>query len=228
MARKLYDLCTADRDVRLSPPCWVAKFALMHKGLDFETVPLGFTEKDKLPDPEYGRFPILDDDGDIVRDSMTIVSYLEEKHPEKPLFETNHAQASASFYQAFLGAHLFPALAPLMFIRVHDALNDDNKAYFRESREKRFGVTLEALAAQDGLSEKTEAALATLAAPLSDHAFYGGDSPNLCDYVVAGPFMWKHALTDEHLFETPNEIAAWFERILDLFDGYARKAPRAA
>ena len=228
MPRMLYDLCTADRGVRLSPPCWLAKFALLHKGLDFETTPLGFTEKDQLPDPDYGLFPILDDGGEIVKDSGKIVAYLDDRYPDNPFFKNASDRASAIFYQAFLGSQLFPALAPLMFIRVHNTLSDADKTYFRETREKRFGTTLEALAENKQLPGQVEAALKTLAAPLAEFPFYGGDAPNMNDYIIASPFMWKHSLTSETLYETPEEIAVWFERILDLFDGYARKAPRAA
>jgi len=43
----LYDLVAQD-DRRPSPFCWRVKFALAHKGLDWTTVPVGFTEKDKI------------------------------------------------------------------------------------------------------------------------------------------------------------------------------------
>jgi len=228
MTRKLYDLCAADRNVRFSPPCWLIKFVLMHKGLDFESVPLRFTEKSQLPDPDYGLFPILNDGGEIVRDSAKIAQHLDQKYPENPLFKSEGERAAAAFYQSFLGTHLLSALAPLLFIRVHNTLSDDDKKYFRESREARYGVTLEALVENKDLPSKAEAALSVLAAPLENFEFFGGDAPNLSDYIIASPFMWQRSITNETLYETPKAIADWFDRILDLHNGYARKAPQAA
>jgi len=47
----LYDLAGAEPDRRFSPFCWRTKMALAHKGLEAETVPWRFTEKEKLPQP---------------------------------------------------------------------------------------------------------------------------------------------------------------------------------
>lgn len=227
MTRKLYDLCSASPTVRFSRPCWLAKFALLHKQLEFDTVPLRFTEKENYPDPEYGLLPVLDDDGEIVRDSAEIIAYLDKKYPENPFFNSEGERAAADFVNAFLGAHLFSALAPFMFIRVHKVLAPEDQVYFRETREKRFGVTLEALAADEALPGKITAALTTLGAPLQKHDFFGGEKPNMIDYQVASPLMWKRSITTEELYETPDTVAAWFERILDLYDGYCRKAASA-
>ena len=63
MAITLYDLAGAEAGRRFSPFCWRTKMALAHKGLDVETVPWRFTEKDKLPQPNAGRVPVIVDDG---------------------------------------------------------------------------------------------------------------------------------------------------------------------
>ena len=89
-------------------------------------------------------------------------------------------------------------------------------------------MTLEEAAMQDGLAQKTETALATLSAPLVRHKFLGGSEPNLADYTVFSPLMWKRSLTQEALYETPQAVEAWQERMLDLFDGYARNAKSAS
>ena len=225
---KLYDLALADPDVRLSPFCWLAKFALLHKGVDFETVPLRFTEKENYPDQEHGKLPILVDGDDIICDSANIVAYAEKNFSGPPLTASDGERAAVDFYQAWLGANLFPALAPMLFARVCAAAHDDDKTYFRTTREERLGMTLEEAAMQDGLAQKTETALATLSAPLVRHKFLGGSEPNLADYTVFAPLMWKRSLTQEALYETPQAVEAWQERMLDLFDGYARNAKSAS
>ena len=44
MSRKLYSLCGSDRTRPFSPHVWKTKMSLAHKGLDFDVVPIGFTE----------------------------------------------------------------------------------------------------------------------------------------------------------------------------------------
>jgi len=227
MTLKLYDLATADEAVRPSPFCWLVKFALLHKGLEFETVPMRFAEKENYPDPAYAKLPILVDGEEVICDSATILAHLERNHTGDALAATEAERAAAAFYQAWLGANLFPALGPMLFGRVHAAAHADDKHYFRTSREERFGKTLEELAMTPGLKEKAEAALQTLAAPLARHKFLGGAAPNLSDYVVFSPFMWQRVITSEELYDTPQTVLAWQERMLDLFDGYGRKAKRA-
>jgi len=227
MTLQLFDLALADPDIRPSPFCWLAKFALLHKGLAFETVPLRFTEKQNYPDPDYGKLPILKDGDAIVCESVNIIAHIEKNHSGAPMTQTAGEQAAADFYSAWAGANLFSPLAPMLFVRVCAAAHEDDKAYFRKAREARFGKTLEELAMTPGLKEKMETALQMLAAPLARNKFLGGEKPNLCDYIIFSPFMWQRSVTSETLYETPQAVDAWRERMLDLFDGYARQAKRS-
>jgi glutathione S-transferase len=111
--------------------------------------------------------------------------------------------------------------------RIAKAVSEADRAYFRASRETRYGRTLEEIAATAGVIEKAENALNVLAAPLANHRYLGGAQPNLSDYVVFGPFMWQRSVTLEELYATPDPVAQWRERMLDLFDGYARNAKSA-
>lgn len=228
MTLKLYDLALADPDVRMSPPCWLVKFALLHKGLEFETIPLRFTDKENYPDKDHGKLPILTDNDEIICDSANIVAYLDKKFAGKPFASTPAEHAAADFHQAWLGANLYPGLTAILFVRVHAAAHEDDKAYFRKAREERIGKTLEEYAATPGAKDQIESALHTLSAPLVRHKFLGGDEPNISDYAVMSPFMWQRCVTTETLYETPQAVAAWQERMLDLFDGYGREAKRAA
>ena len=59
---KLYDLAGAEPDRRFSPYCWRIKMALAHKGLEVETIPWRFTDKDIIaPAGKAGRVPVLVD-----------------------------------------------------------------------------------------------------------------------------------------------------------------------
>jgi glutathione S-transferase len=84
MAITLYDLAGADAERRFSPFCWRTKMALAHKGLEVESVPWRFTEKEKLPQPNAGRVPVIVDAREVVHDSTTIAGYLETRYPDRP------------------------------------------------------------------------------------------------------------------------------------------------
>ena len=42
---ELYEL-QGKNDIRFSPPCWTIKLCMRKKGLQFKTIPIGFSEKD--------------------------------------------------------------------------------------------------------------------------------------------------------------------------------------
>src|SRR5215469_10737713 len=84
MGITLYDLAGIEQQRRFSPFCWRTKMALAHKGLDFGTIPWRLTEKDKLPQPNSGRVPVIVDDGNVVHDSSAIAEYLESHYSDRP------------------------------------------------------------------------------------------------------------------------------------------------
>ncbi|WP_375208186.1 glutathione S-transferase N-terminal domain-containing protein [Hyphococcus sp.] len=226
MSLKLYDLALSDPDLRPSPFCWMVKFALLHKELEFETIPVGFADKSAYPDPDYGRVPVIVDGDETVKDSAAILAWLDKAYPENPLAATEGEAAAAEFYRAWLFASFFPAVSPMLAGRIHALAAEEDKDYFRASREERFGKTLEELAALPDQKKKTEESLLVLSGPLGRYRFLGGARPNVCDYTVMGAFMWPRLSSAEDIYEAPQPVAAWMERMLDLFDGYARKAKR--
>ena len=44
---KLYDL-SGKNDLRFSPPCWNIKLCLIQNEIKFKTIPVRFTDKDKI------------------------------------------------------------------------------------------------------------------------------------------------------------------------------------
>src|SRR5438876_10280767 len=99
MAIVLYDLAGADPELRFSPYCWRSKMALAHKGLEMETKPWRFTEKDVIGPSGQGRVPTLVDRGRWIADSWTIANYLEDSYPERPsLFGGAVGRSLSRFY----------------------------------------------------------------------------------------------------------------------------------
>ncbi|OCP01383.1 MULTISPECIES: glutathione S-transferase family protein [unclassified Ensifer] len=229
MTRKLYSLCGTDRARPFSPHVWKTAMSLAHKGLGFEVVPIGFTE---IPDVENGAtklVPLLRDGERLVTDSFDIALYLEETYPERPpLFAGEGATAVARFVEGWSQTTLHPAITRIIIRDIHDRLDPIDRAYFRESREKRFGKSLEAVAESgaaslEGLSEKLE----PLRHMLKFQQFLGGAKPLFADYIVFGAFQWARIVSPQRLLQPGDPVGHWFERCLDLHDGLGRTVTAA-
>jgi glutathione S-transferase len=67
--------------------------ALAHKGLTFESVVIDYGDRTLVEQVSgQGLVPVLDDDGTVVVDSMTIVRYLDELYPDPPLYAHDEAR----------------------------------------------------------------------------------------------------------------------------------------
>jgi glutathione S-transferase len=227
MAITLYDLAGAEAERRFSPFCWRTKMALAHKGLAAETVPWRFTEKDKLPQPNQGRVPVIVDDGRVVHDSTAIADYLEERYPDRaPLFGDARAKALTRFVQNWTETVLQPALIGFVVLDIWRHAATKDRAYFRQSREERFGRTLEEVVSnREARLSAFRDGLAPLRRTLERQKFLAGDAPAYADYVVFGAFQWARAISDFEVLTGDDPVAAWRGRLLDAFGGFARRSP---
>jgi glutathione S-transferase len=227
MAIILYDLAGSEAERRFSPFCWRSKMALAHKGLAVETVPWHFTEKDKLPQPNAGRVPVIVDDGRVIHDSTAIADYLETRYPDRPaLFGDAAARALTRFVQNWTETVLQTGIVGFVVLDIWRHIGPEDQAYFRRSREERFGTSLEKVVEDRAarLSAFRES-LTPLRRTLERQEFLAGEMPAYADYVVFGAFQWARAISDFELLAADDPIAAWRGRMLDAFDGFARKSP---
>jgi glutathione S-transferase len=227
MAITLYDLAGAEADRRFSPFCWRTRMALAHKGLEVKTVPWRFTEKEKLPQPNAGRVPVIVDDGRVVHDSSTIAVYLEDRYPERPsLFAGEAAPALTRFIQNWTETVLQPGLIGFVVLDIHRHIGPEDQAYFRKSREERFGRKLEEVVDnRDARLPAFRESLVPLRRTVERQDFLAGAAPAYADYIVFGAFQWARAISDYELLAAADPVAAWRGRMLDLFGGLARKSP---
>lgn len=223
----LYDLAGAEADRRFSPFCWRTKMALAHKGLETETVPWRFTEKDKLPQPNAGRVPVIVDNGEVVHDSSAIAEYLESRYPERPSLSGGEAgRALTRFVQNWTETVIQPALVGFVVLDICRHAAPQDQAYFRQSREERFGRSLEDVVKdRETRLPAFRESLTPLRRTLERQQFLGGKSPTYADYVVFGAFQWARAISDFELIAADDPVATWRGRLLDLFGGLARKSP---
>lgn len=224
----LHDLAGADPDLRFSPYCWRTRMALAHKGLPVETIPWRFTEKDVIAFSGQGRVPVLRDGETVVSDSWAIAEYLEEHYPTPTLFGGAMGRAHARFINAWADGVLIGAIARLIVRDILDVADAKDRAYFRSSREARFGMTLEALQAD---REQGVTAFRALLAPvrlvLRGQQWLGGAAPSYADFILFGTLQWPRCCSRFPMLAEDDPLAAWQERMLDLYGGLGRAAKRA-
>ena len=230
MAITLYELVGRDVSRPFSPHCWKVRMALRHKGLDFVCASAGFTEIPGLEGGYSKIVPILKDGETLVADSFAIAEYLEETYPDRPsLFGGEGGRQLSRFVESWSQRTIHPTVARLAVLDIHDILAEPDQAYFRESREKALGTTLEAFvadrAARVGPFLKS---LEPLRAIVAKQPFLGGDSPLFADYIVFGAFQWARVSSSFRFLPAEDPVSVWFERCLALYDGEGAKVPAAA
>lgn len=223
----LYDLAGAEDERRFSPYCWRIKLALAHKGLEYSTVPWRFTEKDRIVRSGGGTVPVLVDGDTWISDSWAIAGYLEQTYPDRPsLFGNEIGRSQALFIKYWAEQTVHPALLGLIVLDVYRHLHPKDKDYFRQSREQRFGMTLEQRAADpDRQLAAFRTALGPLRTTVTDQPFISGEQPGFADYIAFGPFQWARCVSPLKLLEPDDPVGDWRRRMLDLYDGLAGQAP---
>lgn len=217
MTIKLYELAGAEDNRRFSPYCWRIRFALEHKQLEFETVACRFTDKDVIAFSGQDKVPVLVDGDRVVSDSWAIACYLEETYPDRPsLFGGPAGQSLSRFYVDWADMALHGALIRLLASDIHAHLHEKDKGYFRESREKRFGTTLEEFCSDSTRAlQELKRLLAPLRRTLLSQPYLGGHAPLYADYTVMGALMWARSVSQVALLEPDDPVALWRSCLLD-------------
>ena len=230
MTIKIYELCGADEKHVFSPHCWKTRMSLAHKGLDFESVATPFTGVATTEGGEGRKVPVIRDGDTVVEESFEIAKYLDEKYPDAPSLVGGEAAAAlTNFVISWSQSQLHPEVAKLSIMDIHNSLAPDDQAFFRASREKLFGCTLEEFSdkfAKNG--DALQKALTPLALLLKGQKFLGGDTPLFADYVVFGALQWLRVCCTVDTLPKEGPVADWFNALLDMYDGMGRNLPAAA
>jgi glutathione S-transferase len=224
----LYDLAGTDPSVRFSPYCWRTRFALAHKGLPVETVPWRFTDREAIAFSGQGKVPVIRDGDKTVFDSWAIAEYLEDTYPTPSLFGGPGERAHAQFINAWADSVLMGSIARFIVRDLLDTIDPKDRDYFRSSREKRLGLTLEEV--QAGREERVAAfrdLLLPLRLVLRRQPWFGGSAPSYADFILAGTLMWPRCASQFELLDPADTVTEWLARMLDLYGGLGQSAPRA-
>jgi glutathione S-transferase len=227
MSLKLFELVGTDATRPFSPYCWRTRMALAHKGLGAESIPWCFTEKQAIAPHRSEKVPVLIDGETSVADSWVIANYLEDHYPDRPsLFGGEGGRAVGRMINWWGDVTVVGGMFPLIVADIPSHLKPVDAAYFRQTREARFGKPLEeVVAARDTSVEGFRRALDPLRLTLRTQPFLGGEAPNYADYIVFGAFQWARVVSPFKLLTENDPVYAWREKLLDAFDGMARRSP---
>lgn len=230
MTIQLFDLTDASQRIFYSPYCWRIRMALKHKGLAFESLPWHFTETDRLAASGGKRVPVIIDGATTMGESWDIAAYLDNTYPDKPaLMADDAARARAKFIESWCKTAVFPTIVPFVIMSVFAVIAEKDKAYFRESREGMLKTKLENLST-DPTAEVAafNKALGPADDALAHSPFLAGNAPDQSDYILFGTLVWPYMVCRDNPVDMTSNVGKWFGRMLDLHDGYARNAPKAA
>ena len=220
---KMYDLAGADKNRRFSPYCWRIRMALAHKRLNVECMPWHFTEKDKIKFSGQERVPVLIDGSNTISDSWEIAKYLESAYPDRPSLKLDNGEVL--FIKFWSETVLHPELLQLLVLDIHDNLSLEDQSYFRESREKMLGKTLEEVVAnrQERLP-RIQKLLTPLRSTLSKQEYLSGETPGFSDYIVFGAFQWARCVSGFSILNADDIVYKWRDKMLNIYEGLALSA----
>lgn len=226
MSITLYELAGQDDDRRFSPYCWRTKFALAHKGLETKSNIIRFTQKEAIAHSGSATVPVIDDGETTVSDSFNIAAYLDDAYPDVPtLMGSDIAKGQAKFIEFWANTQVMPAIFRIIIMDIFNGLDEGDKGYFRETREKRFGKSLEEFGKSDDEQRAVVAkALVPVRMMLTSQPYLSGDTPAYADYILMGCFMFARCSSNEKILNEDDKVNDWVNRMLDLFDGLGRNA----
>lgn len=224
MTIQFYELAAENTEIKFGPFAWRTRMALLHKGLEFESIAWQFRDRNSTA---HKTAPTIYDDGKMVSDSWEIAKYLDAQYPDKPaLINGAEGEAHAQLVSALCNNLVFAACAAMAIYPVSQVIDDESAAYFLETREAKFGKKLSDINADDPEAAKANLAknLAVFEATLGQSDFLGGDKPTYADYMLFGVLKWVDVVAYRPVQED-SQVAKWFDRLSDLYDGNAAKAP---
>jgi glutathione S-transferase len=213
---------------RPSPFSWRIRYALAHKGIEADVVPVRFGDAGLIEELSGQRFvPVIDDGGTVIADSWAIACHLDDRYSDAPpLMAGEMGRALTRMINAWVDTMMQPALRPLIYDHFENVLDEDGRAYFRESREAMLGMTFEELC--EG-REQHLASFHNLIEPLrktlASTPFVAGEAPAYADYAVFSAFQMARLGSPQEILEPDDPVADWRGRMVGLYDNLGDRFP---
>jgi glutathione S-transferase len=207
---------------------WRTRMALAHKGLPFETQAVRLSDKATIAFSGGKTVPVIRDGETVVRDSWKIAEHLEARYPDRTLFGGDIGRGVTHAFNTWVDRTLVALMMQVVAPDIHERVDPADEQFFRGMAERVCGKTLEELrAGQDEALKRLGRGLEPMQALLKRQAYVCGEHPAYADYILFSLFQWARVMSPHELLGPEDPLSAWRERVLDLFDGFARNVPTA-
>ncbi len=212
-------------DCRYSTFSWRTKLALLHKRIPFKVHPVAVTDKAAIGFSGQDKVPVIKHGDRVVFDSWAIAVYLERAFPYAPsLFGGPVGESMSQFFNMWTDRELIPQIVPYLMLDVLDCVDAPAKAHHRKFMETVLKRTLEELYAERGKGlDQLRRRLTPVRKIVEKSSFIGGQAPAYPDYILFGVLQWARVVSRETVLAPDDAVNAWFERMLDLYDGAGRR-----
>ncbi len=215
---KLYELA-GKNDLRFSPPCWNVKLCLLYKDIDFETVAIGFSEKNKISFSNQKMVPIIKHQKGFVSDSWNIINWLDENYEGPKLFVNETSKNFSYFLYLWTSRQLLPVLFKIIAHEIPNVLEGDDLRHYLITREKliKGPITKFKTVIPDTI-KKFRNLVNPMRSLIKKNGFISGTSPGIEDFIFFGNFKWVYTCSSCQLLESEDEIYEWYTRLHKIFN----------
>ena len=223
----LYELDAINKQY-FSPYTWRILMSLKHKGLyeKVERIQVKFSDKSLISHKGFKTVPVLEDNKNWIGESLQIAKYLDQAYPNNAsLFGNEENMHLTSLINLYMDPKILSILARIIVADVYKVIHPDDKIYFRSTREKMLNNTLENIEKESkNFIPVFQKEINPFRKLLKENDFFTGNKPMYCDYMLFGFFMWARNTSKKQILEKDDILWHWRERMLNLFDGFARKS----
>ena len=213
---KLYDL-SGKNDLRFSPPCWNVKLCLILNNIEFITIPVRFTDKDKISFSKQKLVPILDYKDGFVCDSWNIINWLNENYPQKKIFVNNSSKNFSYFLYLWTSRHLLPILFKIIAHEIPIVLEGDDIDYYIKTREKRINGSITKFVPFISSSiEEFRKSIDPIRKIIIDNNYISGKNPGIEDCVFFGNLKWVDVCSPCNLLDDKDPVYKWYKSLLKI------------
>mgnify|MGYP006418627547 FL=1 len=214
----LYELA-GKNDLRFSPPCWNVKLCLLYKNIDFETVAVGFSEKNKILFSNQQLVPVLKHQDGHISDSWNIINWLDENYENPKLFVNEASKNFSHFLYLWTSRQILPILFKIIAHEIPNILEGDDLDHYIVTREERIkGPITKFVPVISDSIKKFRSLINPMRSLIKKNGFISGSNPGIEDFIFFGNFKWVYTCSSCNLLDKEDEVFQWYKKINQIFN----------
>ena len=214
----LYELA-GKNDLRFSPPCWNVKLCLLYKNIEFETVAIGFSEKNKILFSNQQLVPVLKHQDGHISDSWNIINWLDENYENPKLFVNEASKNFSHFLYLWTSRQILPILFKIIAHEIPNILEGDDLNHYIISREERIkGPITKFVPVISDSIKKFRSLINPMRSLIKKNGFISGSNPGIEDFIFFGNFKWVYTCSSCNLLDKEDEVFQWYKKINQIFN----------